>query len=1518
MAAAAPSPLASSVEKTNGAKLSRLLIDGGTTVLRNVFDSYHPPANLAADLNANYLTLDNLLKKRVLRAAQWDKLFPPGGATPDSKTFDITLLFLLLTNICGGLTPPLSGWHSKPPPSDSTPEANLARIKFFRNELYGHVSTTSVDSSTFTSLWKEISTVLVDLGLSQAEIDRLKAEHCGEEDYLGVLRDWADSEEDIKSHLKDIRQYQTETKQDVDKIRQSQIEDRKTLKDTKSKLKEVHQIQIKTQQNVERISQTQLEDRRSLQDNKSKLEEVHQLQTKTQETVEAVETGLQAIKQVVGSLTEEKKRENEADKVLRNLAKSEFKGDIEYHLERFQEGTRVWVFNKVQYLLDDRNSPNRAMVISANAGMGKSVISALICKKMQEVGRLSGSHFCQHNNARYRNPQLMLQSLAHHLCHVLPEYKQALVEQLSRNLGKDLNNMGVEELFGLLFKEPLSSVADPGRNMLMVIDGLDESEYQERNELLDVIANHFCKLPGWIRFLCTTRPERNIAEALKHLKPFQLESNDEENVKDIRLFFEKRIQNLMKPENEGRVVKKLVEKSEGLMLYAYFLVLFIKENVSVLGHWNLDSSLPLAISSVYHSYFKRLENELIKELGVKEENFLNLLCAVTASREPLPVDYVSKVLVPSENVPVARRKVLKAIGSVSSLLPIHDGSVHVIHKSVKDWLTDRSCYAEHDFAVDEKEGHCILASLCSDELDNLKQKGIHNTQFSPTEKYSLKHGVRHMLQLEEYVRPGGWNLEQCVQSYVIDLELLYAKLCEDISMVAEELLWLQGQEITLRLSADSKSLVNTLFFLLRKHFSTFSDHPHIFFQAVLNEGGSVLSPVASNLLQNKYTEISYIEFVQKHMQQKAVQTRFQCSSKVACLDVSRQLDYMVCECKSGTIQLWSLHTGRLEWERPAKVTKHYRRGFGAYRILPSSPGVLSFYRSVAFHPTADVVLPGVLSHAFTFDGDLNPLFPESKCSFTVCSISEDKTAMLTDYPDDAKCIIMWSLENGSEIARTTRNEDVLSFAAMSRDGKLLAISNSGGSISIVDAKNSFSTLAQAATPGVCGMIKFTPDRRFLFCWHNTVRLDDDLFCLNVEIGNHDTCSLSAAIEDAPNDPRECVSISKGGFLLGDPFSSLFQTAADGFELLELAFGLVFNKQIVIRGHPRFRYVELLNVDEIPEDAAIELPTIGNMAFSFNGDTIYGVSDYYSPTVMAWNVSAGKTKAEKGLETVDKSFVPVKDGVLLISESHSLEQWNFDLTECVRSVTDLPGITQLISISEELVACVKENEVFILDTATGKIFKQMPTFNRQCIACNSKYHMLTATSRTIGVRALCFDDVDNDDLTTVNFLSIELLDGKGSPLWQQHFPGVWFYYSLGGMFSPTEKVTIISANTHTEEQDLYFLDASTGSTIRTIHKNIRSDCKFASDESCVMISFDSVKGKCLQLFNVKSGDLLSEISVEPAGGSCLAVCLPRNLIAISSQLHRSDFKLFHLHLPRDKDNKESKGEMSTNRSKNFYT
>ena len=240
MAATISSLLASSTEKTNGAKLSRLLIDGGTMVLRNAFHNYHPPANLAADLKVQHKTLLSLLRRRILNKCQWEKLFPSSGTKLDSKSFDITLLFLLLTNICG-LSPPPLGWHTKPPLSDTSFEANLARIKFFRNELYGHVSSTGVDTPMFKDLWHEICVVLLALGLDQAEIDRLQAERCGEDDNLDVLIKWTDSELDVNSQLKEVRLSLTETQQDVKKVYvlQNKIESGKIFEESISKLEEV-------------------------------------------------------------------------------------------------------------------------------------------------------------------------------------------------------------------------------------------------------------------------------------------------------------------------------------------------------------------------------------------------------------------------------------------------------------------------------------------------------------------------------------------------------------------------------------------------------------------------------------------------------------------------------------------------------------------------------------------------------------------------------------------------------------------------------------------------------------------------------------------------------------------------------------------------------------------------------------------------------------------------------------------------------------------------------------------------------------------------------------------------------------------------------------------------------------------------------------------------------------------------------------------------------------------------------
>ena len=923
------------------------------------------------------------------------------------------------------------------------------------------------------------------------------------------------------------------------------------------------------------------------------------------------------------------------------------------------------------------------------------------------------------------------------------------------------------------------------------------------------------------------------------------------------------MQYLMRQDSNDTTVEKLAKKSEGLMLYAYFLVSFIEENVSVLEQGDLDSNLPLAISSVYHSYFKRLEDELIKELGVKEENFLNLLCAVTASREPLPIDFVSKVLELSADSPVERRKVLKAIGSVSSLLPVRDGCLHVIHKSVKDWLVDTSCYGEHDFIMDEKDCHRILSSLCSNELDNLKRKGVRDTEFSSTEKYALNHGVRHMLHLDENMRPR--SLEESVQTYMLDLELLYAKLCFNCSIAAEDILWLQNQEISQELSEDTKGLLNTLKFLLRKYFNTFTNHPHVFFETVLNEGGTGLSFVASNLLQNKYPEIPYMELVHKEMQQGAVLARFQCSSEVACLDVSPQLDYMVCECEDGTIQLWSLHTGKLVWTHPVMVKKDYLLFTTAHRIS-LFPSVLSFYRSVVFHPTKKVVLPGVLSQAYTFDGDLKPLYPESKCRFTVCSISGDKTKMLTDCPDDAKCIIMWSLENGSEITRTTRNEGVLSFA-WSRDGRLLAISNFSRAISIVDAMNGFRTLAETVIPAACGMIKFSPDCRSLFCLRAEIHGQNSIY-FHINMAELPKCTLYDLESYVP---WECESHSEAGFLLGDPISSG-----------DSAFDFVLNRQTVLRRSPHTSSIDMLNISKLRKtDKDATVARISDIAFSLSGETVY--VDGYAAEMTEKSIRAHYMSPYQR-----NRLVTVKEGVLLTTTSGTLELWNSELSQCIRSWTDINGITRMIPISEERVACKAENQVIILDTTSGEILSTIPiSHDERLLACNSKCQLLT-----------------------YKVYSLQLSDGK-TTLWRKE---TFMDFSYG-VFSLSEQCVLIFPPYFLKSY-MYVLDAISGETLHILCEGSRySGCEFISDEECV-ISLETVLGDyCLQLFNVKSGDLLSVLHLD-VEANCLAACPRKRLLAIAQSDSKHGFKLIQVRLPQDKDIRKSKRSAINEQSGNF--
>ncbi|XP_078359456.1 uncharacterized protein LOC144643932 [Oculina patagonica] len=217
--AAAPPIASSTKETTNYARLCRLLVDVGTQALRDTFDAIHPPANLHTVLAGNKAMLQSLRARKIINPTQWGKLFPAIPTSVSTAHFDITLLMVLLRNLCG-LPSPATGWDTLPVVTDVSREADIARVKYFRNTVYGHAEHASVDDATFNTYWQDIRDTLVRLGGVQyrAAIDNLETECMDpeiENHYKELLNQWKKDEGNIRDELKEIG---TEIKNVVKKL----------------------------------------------------------------------------------------------------------------------------------------------------------------------------------------------------------------------------------------------------------------------------------------------------------------------------------------------------------------------------------------------------------------------------------------------------------------------------------------------------------------------------------------------------------------------------------------------------------------------------------------------------------------------------------------------------------------------------------------------------------------------------------------------------------------------------------------------------------------------------------------------------------------------------------------------------------------------------------------------------------------------------------------------------------------------------------------------------------------------------------------------------------------------------------------------------------------------------------------------------------------------------------------------------------------------------------------------------
>lgn len=215
------STFTSTKETTNYARLCRLLVDVGTQVLRDKFDKmYTGSLHIFLTSSSVDAALKSLLKKRVLHSKQMAKL---ALSTVSSADFDITLLVLLLRNVCGLSPPATTGWNNPPLPTDMTEEADIVRLRIHRNEVYAHTNVASVDDLTFSKYWVSIKEPLIRIGgpRYQSIIDGLETECMDpekEQHYQKLLKEWKENEECVMETLGSIKESLDATENKLQKM----------------------------------------------------------------------------------------------------------------------------------------------------------------------------------------------------------------------------------------------------------------------------------------------------------------------------------------------------------------------------------------------------------------------------------------------------------------------------------------------------------------------------------------------------------------------------------------------------------------------------------------------------------------------------------------------------------------------------------------------------------------------------------------------------------------------------------------------------------------------------------------------------------------------------------------------------------------------------------------------------------------------------------------------------------------------------------------------------------------------------------------------------------------------------------------------------------------------------------------------------------------------------------------------------------------------------------------------------
>lgn len=378
---------------------------------------------------------------------------------------------------------------------------------------------------------------------------------------------------------------------------------------------------------------------------------------------------------------------------------SNCEADINYYFERYDLDTRQWLLRDFDTWFSNPGN-SRAYVLLGDATVEKIVMAAVIAQRAQDIGM-----WLQHSSVATTMVHDVIPGIS--LVLLLINYVIVMTNIISCWEGRMestecwlIPKLGVRELFTKLLEEPLSKCNSCMRK-LVVIDALDESEYWSREDFLDLIMDRFPRLPKWLVFFITSRPEDTVRYRLKMYNPcikICAGNSDSEGIyrqhnQNIQQFFEKRLNFSLSLDS----AVKLTGKCKGIFLYAFCLAEILKNQTNFSG-----DVVPENVNDFVRKNFERIYDK------VGEDFYQKLLGCVLMSPSPLPLSFIS-FLLKRENSPFDEQEAIDVVSQFVALRNT-DKTFAFLHSLIPDWLTDEE-KASRMLFVDQKKASTYFTNI---------------------------------------------------------------------------------------------------------------------------------------------------------------------------------------------------------------------------------------------------------------------------------------------------------------------------------------------------------------------------------------------------------------------------------------------------------------------------------------------------------------------------------------------------------------------------------------------------------------------------------------------------------------------------------------------------------------------------------------------------------------------------------------------------------------------------------------